>query len=234
MALSFLKRWSCTLFTRNFPLSSGPVPLNIPSYVFHRVKAQISLDSLLASDQPVHASNIFLHNTLLRQHYVNHFPESLTCSYLQFRTSNSAKDCQNYFSLAAAWIIDLQLSTLNQRLATVLPSRSTVPFAIQQRSAPLRTASTSSSVKVTPAPSSWTLRSSYPQLLLSLSCLPVLFRPVRLRLFTQKLFRFRKTAYVPAQFTFQSIDRFLLAVLCICITCVLFFNLNCALYLCFQ
>ena len=40
--------------------------------------------------------------------------------------------------------------------------------------------------------------------------------------------------YAPAQFTFQSIDRFLLALLCICFTCFLFLNLTFALYLYFQ
>ena len=65
-----------------------------------------------------------LHTALFRQNYAKHFPESLTWSYLQFRTSASMKDRQPSSLLAAAWIIHLQLMTLNQRLAAVL-----LPFA---------------------------------------------------------------------------------------------------------
>ena len=140
-------------FTQYFQLSSGPVPLTIPCYFCQCVQAQILLDAQLGSGQPVPASINFLHTALLRQHYANHFPESLTWSYLQFSPPASAKDRQHFSLLAAAWIIHLQLLTLNQRLATVLPSRSSAPLAIPPASAPVRTASTSSSVTITPAPS---------------------------------------------------------------------------------
>ena len=40
--------------------------------------------------------------------------------------------------------------------------------------------------------------------------------------------------YAAAQFTFQSFDRFLLALLCICVTCFFFLNLRSALYFYFQ
>ena len=140
-------------FTQYFPLSSGPVPLTIPCYFCQSVQAQIPLDAQLGSGQPVPASINFPHTALLRQHYANHFPESLTWSYLQFSPPASAKDRQHFSLLAAAWIIHLQLLTLNQRLATVLPSRSSAPLAILPITAPARTASTSSSVTITPAPS---------------------------------------------------------------------------------
>ena len=143
-------------FTQYFPISSGPVSLTIPCYFCQCVQAQIPLDAQLGAGQPVPASINFLHTALLRQHYANHFPESLTWSYLQFSPPASAKDRQHFsfFSLlAAAWIIHLQLLTLNQRLATVLPSRSSAPLAIPPASAPVRTTSTSSSVTITPAPS---------------------------------------------------------------------------------
>ena len=140
-------------FTQYFPLSSGPVPLTIPCYFCQCVQAKIPLDARLGSGQPVPASVNFLHTALLRQHYANHFPESLTWSYLQFSPPASAKDRQHFSLLAAAWIIHLQLLTLNQRLATVLPSRSSAPLAIPPIFAPARTASTSSSVTITPAPS---------------------------------------------------------------------------------
>ena len=139
------------LFTQYFPLSSGPVPLTIPCYFCHCVQPPIPLDAQLGSGQPVPASNIFLHTALLRQHYANHFPESLTWSLLQFSPPVSAKDRQHFSLLAAGWIIHLPLSTLNQRLATVLPSRSSAPLTIPPASAPARTASTSSSVTITPA-----------------------------------------------------------------------------------
>ena len=132
-------------FTQYFPLSSGHVPLTIPCYFCQCVQAQIPLDAQLGSGQPVPASINFLHTALLRQHYANHFRESLTWSYLQFSPPASAKDRQHFSLLAAAWIILLQLLTLNQRLATVLPSRSSAPLAIRPASAPVRTASTSSS-----------------------------------------------------------------------------------------
>ena len=140
-------------FTHYFPVSSGPVPLTIPCYFCQCVQAQIPLDAQLGSGQPVPASINFLHTALLRQHYANHFPESLTWSCLQFSPPASAKDRQHFSLLAAAWIIHLQLLTLNQRLATVLPSRSSAALAIPPISAPARTASTSSSVTITPAPS---------------------------------------------------------------------------------
>ena len=40
-----------------------------------------------------------------------------------------------------------------------------------------------------------------------------------------EVFSVSENNYTPAQFTFQSIDRFLLALLCICVTCYLFVNL---------
>ena len=49
-----------------------------------------------------------------------------------------------------------------------------------------------------------------------------------------EVFSVSENNYAPAQFTFQSIDRFLLALLCICVTCFLFLNLTFALYLYFQ
>ena len=153
MALFVSKTWSCRFFTQFFPLSSGPVRLTIPYYFCQCVQAQIPLDAQLGSGQPVPASIIFLHTTLLRQHYANHFAEPLTWSHLQFSPPASAKDCQHFSLIAAAWLIHLQLLTLNQRQATVLPSRSSVPLAIPPTSAPVRTASTSSSVTITPAPS---------------------------------------------------------------------------------
>ena len=140
-------------FTQYFSLSSGPHPLTMPCYFCQCVQTQIPLDAQLGSGQPVPASINFLHTALLRQHYANHFPESLTWSYLQFSPPASAKGRQHFSLLAAAWIIHLQLLTLNQRLASVLPSRSSTPLAIPPASAPVRTASTSSSVTITPAPS---------------------------------------------------------------------------------
>ena len=140
-------------FIQYFPLSPGPVPLTIPCYFCQCVQAQIPLDSQLGSGQPVPASINFLHTALLRQHYANHFPESLTWSYLQFSPPASATDRQHFSLLAAAWVIHLQLLTLNQRLATVLLSRSSAPLAIPPSPAPALTASTSSSVTITPAPS---------------------------------------------------------------------------------
>ena len=153
MALFVSKTWSCMFFTQYFPLSSGPVPLTIPCYFCQCVQAQIPLDAQLGSGQPVPASINFLHNAFLRQHYANHFPELLTWSYLQFSPPASAKDRQHFSLLAAAWIIHLQLLTLNQRLATVFPSRSSAPLAIPPAFAPVRTASAWSSVTITPAPS---------------------------------------------------------------------------------
>ena len=123
-------------FTQYFPLSSGPVPPTIPCYFRQCVQAQIPLDAQLGSGQPVPASINFLHTALLRQHYANHFPESLTWSFLQFSPLASATDRQQLSLLAGAWIIHLQLLTLNQRLATVLPSRSSAPLAIPPISAP--------------------------------------------------------------------------------------------------
>ena len=82
-------------------------------YFCQCVQAQIPLDAQLGSGQPVHESNNFLHTTFLRQQYANHFPESLTWSYLQFSPPASAKDRQHFSVLAAAWIIHLQLLTLN-------------------------------------------------------------------------------------------------------------------------
>ena len=117
-------------FTQYFPLSSGPLPLTIPCYFCQCVQAQIPLDAQLGSGQPVPASIIFLHTALLRRHYANHFPESLTWFSLQFSPPTSAKNRKHFSLLAAAWIIHLQLLTLNQRLATVLPSRSSTPLAI--------------------------------------------------------------------------------------------------------
>ena len=140
-------------FTQYFPLSSGHVPLTIPCYFCQCVQAQIPLDAQLGSGQPVPASNNFLHTALLRQQYANHFPESLTWSYLQFSPPTSAKDRQHFTLLAAAWIIHLKLLTLNQRLATFLQSHLSTPLAIPPISAHVRTASTSSSVTITPAPS---------------------------------------------------------------------------------
>ena len=140
-------------FTQYFPLSSGPVPLTIPCYFCQCVQAQIPLDAQLSSGQPVPASINFLHTALLRQHYANHFPEPLPWSYLQFSPSACAKDRQHFSLLAAAWIVHLKLLTLNQRLVTVLLSRSSAPLAIPPTSATVRTTSTSSSVTITPAPS---------------------------------------------------------------------------------
>ena len=134
------------------------------------------------------ASINFLHNALLRQNYANHFPESLTWSYLQFSPPASAKDRQHFSLLATAWIIHFQLLTLNQRLATVFPSRSSTPFAIQPTFAPARTASTSSSGTITPTPSRYTLCTSCQHLLQNQSRLAVPFCPVRLHLSTQKFF----------------------------------------------
>ena len=175
-------------FIQYFPLSSGPVPLTIPCYFCQCVQAQIPVDAQFGSGQLVPASNNFLHTALLRQHYANHFPESLTWSYLQFSPPASAKDRQHLSLLAAAWIIHLQLLTLNQRLATVLPSRSSTRFAIPPISAPIRTASTSSSVTLTPTPSRQTLCTSCRHLLQNQSCLPVPFRLVCLHLSTQNFF----------------------------------------------
>ena len=140
-------------FTQYFPLSSDPVPLTIPCYFCWCVQAQFPLDAQLGSGQPVPASINFFHTALLRQHYANHFPESLTWSYLQFSRPASAKNRQHLSLIAAAWLIHLQLLTLNQRLATVLPSRSSAPLAIPPTSAPVRVPLTSSSVTITHASS---------------------------------------------------------------------------------
>ena len=140
-------------FTQYFPLSSGPVSLTIPCYFCQCVQAQSPLNAQLGSGQPVPASIDFLRTALLCQHYVNHFPESLTWSYFQFSPSASAKDRRHFSLIAAAWIIHLQFLTLNQRLTTVLLSRWSAPLAIPPISDPVRTASTSSSVIITPAPS---------------------------------------------------------------------------------
>ena len=153
MALIVSKLWSCMFFTQYFPLSSGPVLLKVPCYFCQCVQAQIPLDAQLGSGQPVPAYINFLHTALLRQQYANQFPESVTWFYLQFSPPASAKDSQHFSLLATAWIIHLQILTLNQRLVTVLPSRSSAPLAIPPTSASIRPASTSSSVTVTPTPS---------------------------------------------------------------------------------
>ena len=113
-------------FTQIYPLSSGSVPLPIPCYFLQRAQAQFSIDSQLGSGQPVPASISFLR---FRQHYANHFPESLTWSYLQFCTPTFATHRQHFsFFLTSAWIIFLQLSTLTKRLATVLLPCSPAPL----------------------------------------------------------------------------------------------------------
>ena len=146
---SFQKR-DLAYFSHNI-FRFRPVPSRSQSRVtFVSVCRRKFRSMLLGSGQPVPESINFLHTALLRQHYANHFPESLTWSYLQFSPPASPKDRQ-HFLLAAAWTIHLQLLTLNQRLATVLPSRSSAPLAIPPISAPVRTASTSSSVTITPA-----------------------------------------------------------------------------------
>ena len=198
------------------------------------VQAQIPLDAQLGSGQPVPASINFLHTALLRQHYANHFPESLTWSYLQFSPPASAKDRQHSSLLAAAWIIHLQLLILNQRPATVLPSRSSTPLAIPPTSAPrphrldvkfrnhhARSISLNALHFMLTPP---TEPESLPRTVSS-STPPAVYA---------KVFSVSENNYAPAQFTFQSIDRFLLALLCICVTCFLFLNLAFALYLYFQ
>ena len=141
-------------FTQYFPLSSGSVPLTLPCYFCQCAQAQIPLESVLGSGQPVPASINFLHTALLRQHYANHLPEVLTWSYLHITPPVSERDSQHFSLLAAAWIIHLQLLTVNQRLAPVLPQRRlSAASALQPITAPVRTVSTSSSVTLTPAPS---------------------------------------------------------------------------------
>ena len=73
---------------------------------------------------------------------------------MQIPTTVSAQSRQHFFLLDAAWIIYLQHLALNQRLAHVLPTRSSsVAIAIPTSRTPVRAASTSSSVTVTPSPS---------------------------------------------------------------------------------
>ena len=148
-----VKKWFFIIFMQYFPLSSGPVPLTIPCYFCQCSQAQIPLGTQLGSGQAVPASICFLHTSLRRQHYANHFPESPNWSHLQLRTPAFSK-CRRHFPLlAAAWFKQLQLLTQNQRLASVLPSHSPAPLAILLTSAPVRTVLISSSVTTTPAPS---------------------------------------------------------------------------------
>ena len=184
-------------FTQYSPLLCGPVPLTILCYFFQCVQAQIPRDAHLGSGQLVPASINFLHTALLRQHYAHHFPESFTWSFLHFSPPTSAKDCQHFSLLAAAWIIRLQLLTVNQRLATVLPFPSFAPLAIPLTFAPLCTTSTSSSVTITPDPSHKKLCTSCQYLLQNQSRVPVPFCSICLHLYTQKSFRFRRTTTLP-------------------------------------
>ena len=154
-------------FTQHFPLSTGVIPLTIPCYFCQCTQAQVPIEFVLGFGPPVPASISFIHTALLRQHYANHLPELLTWSYLHVRTpASTVTDRQHFPLLAAAWIVHLQLLTVNQRIAPVLPQRrlsassSTLSLPAPERTvqsrfrplaAPVRTASTSSSVTITPA-----------------------------------------------------------------------------------
>ena len=222
-------------FTQYFPLLSGPVPLTIPRFFWQCVQAQFPLDAQLDCGQPVPASINFLHTALLRQHYAYHFPESLTWSYLQFSPPTSAKDRHHFSLIAAAWLIHLQLLTLNQGLAIVLPSRSSAPFAIPLTSSPVRTArldvmfrkhhARSVSLNALHFMSTTPTEPESPLRTVSSRTPPSVYA---------EDFSFSENNYAPAQFTFQSLERFLLALLCICVTYFLFLNLTFALYLYFQ
>ena len=136
---------------------------------------------------------------------IRYFPESLVWSSLQFRTRASAEDRQHFSLLAAAWIIHLQLLTLNQCFTTVLLSRSFAPLAIPPNSVPVRSTLKSSFVTITPVPSPWTLWTSCQYLFQNQSRLPVPFYPVCLHLTTQNFFSFfsiSENKYAPAQITF--------------------------------
>ena len=141
-------------FTQNFLLSVGPVLLTIPCCFYQCVQEQIPFNSQLGAGQPVPASINFLHTALFRQYYANHFPESPTWSYMQIPTPVSAQHRQYFSLLAAASFAYLQLLTINQRLAPGLPTRpSSAAIGIPKSRTPVRTASASSSVTVTPSQS---------------------------------------------------------------------------------
>ena len=221
------------VFHTIFPLSSSPVPLTILYYFCQCVQVQIPLDSQLGSSQPVPASINFLNSALVRQHYANQFPESLTWSYLQFSPPASAKDRQHFSLLAAAWISHLQLLTLNQRLATVSPSRSSAPLAIPPTSANVRSLdfkfrehhARSVSLNALHFMSTPPIEPSSPPRTVSSRTPPPTYAAI---------FLVPENTYALAQFTFQSFDHFLLALLCICVTSFLFLNSVFALYLYFQ
>ena len=140
-------------FRQYFPLSVASVPLTIPCYICQCVQAQIPLDNQLCSGQPVPALFNFFHIALLHLQYANRFPESLTCSYLQFGPGVFARYRQYFSLIADAWIGQLHFLTLNYRLATALPSHSSAALALVPTSAPVHTASTSTYVPITPSPS---------------------------------------------------------------------------------
>ena len=170
-----------------------PAPFTIPCYFCQCVQAQILFDSQLSAGQPVPASINFLHTALLRQHYPNHFPESPKWSFMQIPTPVSAQGRQHFSLSAAAWIVHLQLLTLNQRPAPVLPTRrSSAAIVIPTSRTPVRTASTSSSVRVKTSPSRSLNRAWCPRPLI-LNHSPVTSSPVHRLPFTPTCSQFRKT-----------------------------------------
>ena len=140
-------------FTQYFPLSTGPILLSISCYFCQCTQAQIPFDCMLGAGLPVLpvlASIRFRHTAHLQQHYANHLPDVLIWAYLSLSTPTSARDRQHFSLLSAAWIIHLQLLTVNERLAPFLPQcRSSHQLA----KVPVRNSSTSTSTTVTPAPS---------------------------------------------------------------------------------
>ena len=218
-----------SLFASSRPTHSPVLPLSVCSSTN---SARCSVRS--RPGQPVHGSNIFLHTALLRQHQANHFSESLTWSYLQFRTPTSATTRQHFSLLDASRIINLQLLTVNQRLASISPSRLPAPLAIPPTSAPrpLRldinfrdSHAHSVSSCALHFMSTLTAERESPPRTVSYRTSPPVYAEV---------FSVSENKLTPAQFTFQSFDRFLLGLLRICVTCFLFLNLTLALYLLFQ
>ena len=127
-----------------FSFSSCLVRITIPCHSRQGVHAKILLVDQLGSSQLVPASMKFPHNACLRHHYGNHFPESLTWSYLQFSTPLFAQGRQSVFVLAVTWITH---STIPDWLTTILFVR----FAHNSvQRCPVRTTSTSNFITFTP------------------------------------------------------------------------------------
>ena len=210
VALLVPKKRFLIFSTQTDSFSSGLVQLTIPCYFCQCVQARIALDSKPGFGQPFPASIMFLQTALLRQHYATHFPEPLTWSCLQFRISTPAKNRRLFSFLAVAWMIHLQLLTLNQRLTTVLRSCLPTPLAIPPSSAPVLITLTSNSVSRSVLLNARHFMSAPPP---ELELPP---RTISSRTFPPvyaNFFRFLENMYAPTQFTYHSIDHFLVALL---------------------